>query len=267
MSYIELKIHAIEDDQELLISSLSDFQAAGFEQTQEFLLAYFSGDDFQEAEIAEIIRPYQSELRLIEDQNWNQVWESNFEPVQVGSFCGIRAEFHETIPGVTYEIVITPKMSFGTGHHATTYMMVHQMEQMDFNNKAVFDFGTGTGILAILAEQLGAREIDAIDLDHWSIENAYENLQRNHCTRVKLELTSKIPEKTYDIVLANINRNVILHYLGELYNTLSRSAYLLLSGLLVSDREEIVGACESAGLTSKRSLERSGWVSLLFYKP
>ncbi len=119
---------------------------------------------------------------IIEETNWNQVWESNFDPVIVDDFVAVRAHFHEPIKNVQHEIVITPKMSFGTGHHATTYMMMQQMRELDFAGKNVFDFGTGTGVLAILAEKLGAQKVIAIDNDDWSIENADENVKRNNCT-------------------------------------------------------------------------------------
>ena len=119
---------------------------------------------------------------LIPEANWNQVWESNFDPVIVDDFVAIRADFHEPVKGVSLEIIITPKMSFGTGHHATTYMMIEQMRELDFTGKSVFDFGTGTGVLAILAEKLGANKVIAVDNDEWSIENAEENFEKNNCT-------------------------------------------------------------------------------------
>lgn len=266
MSYIELKIQAPEAVQEVLISSLSDLNATGFEQTEESLVAYFDADGFPEKEVQTVLANFTCQQQRIEEQNWNQVWESNFQPVQVGEFCGIRAAFHVPMPHVTHEIVITPKMSFGTGHHATTFMMVEQMSRINFVAKEVFDFGTGTGILAILAEKLGAAHVDAIDVDHWSIENAYENLQRNHCSGVSLTLTSIIPQKTYDIILANINKNVILNYLGDLNKALVTNGSLLVSGLLIQDREDIINACEGQGLRLDVSIERSNWVSLLFSK-
>ena len=123
----------------------------------------------------------------IEETNWNQVWESSFEPVVVDDFVAVRADFHEPIKGIKHEIVITPKMSFGTGHHATTYMMLEQMGKLDFKDKRVLDFGTGTGVLAILAEKMGAKKIIAIDNDEWSIENANENIKRNNCVAVELK--------------------------------------------------------------------------------
>jgi ribosomal protein L11 methyltransferase len=184
--------------------------------------------------------------------------------VVVDEFCAIRADFHEPIQNVAHEIVITPKMSFGTGHHATTYMMIQQMKDMDFAGKTVFDFGTGTGILAILAEKLGAANIMAIDVDEWSIENARENIERNGCSKISVELSSIIPQQPFDIILANINRNVILQYLQELKQSLHNNSLLLLSGLLNTDEKDIVQVCEKQQLQLIRQTEKNNWISLLF---
>ncbi|HYO22128.1 MAG TPA: 50S ribosomal protein L11 methyltransferase, partial [Flavisolibacter sp.] len=168
------------------------------------------------------------------------------------------------ISHVQHEIVITPKMSFGTGHHATTYMMMQQMGEINFENKTVFDFGTGTGILAILAEKLGAQRIIAIDVDDWSIENAKENFERNGCSRIEVSLSSQVPVEQFDIVLANINRNVILDYMPQLVKALRKNAFILFSGLLVADDNAIIAAAEHKGLALLKREERQGWLSLLF---
>ncbi|HEY6957173.1 MAG TPA: 50S ribosomal protein L11 methyltransferase, partial [Flavisolibacter sp.] len=161
MNSIQVSIAANEQQQEILISQLSDLGAEGFEQTDDYLLAYFNEYTFKSYEVNQLLKDHSFTLNTIKEQNWNEVWESNFQPVVVDSFCAIRAEFHDAINSVKHEIIITPKMSFGTGHHATTYMMIEQMRDFDFKNKSVFDFGTGTGILAILAEKLGAASITA----------------------------------------------------------------------------------------------------------
>src|SRR5579875_1868909 len=162
MNSIQISIEANEEQQEILVSQLSEFEAVGFEQTENFLIAYFNEISFKSYDVIELLKGYSFHVTTIEEKNWNEVWESNFQPVIVNNFCAIRAEFHEPIKNVEHEIIITPKMSFGTGHHATTYMMIEQMQQIDFKDKTVFDFGTGTGILAILAEKLGAKKITAI---------------------------------------------------------------------------------------------------------
>lgn len=264
MNTIQIIIEASEQDQEILISQLADHGAEGFEQTEAQLIAYFNPVSFDSYEVNQLVNPYPHRTVEMEERNWNEVWESNFQPVVVDDFCAIRAEFHQAVPGVEHEIIITPKMSFGTGHHATTYMMIAQMRDINFGGKEVFDFGTGTGILAILAEKLGAASITAIDVDDWSIANANENLQRNGCSKTSVSLSSQIPQRSFDIILANINRNVILQYLPQLRSALRSRAQLLLSGLLTTDEETIHEACKNQGLSLTKKMERNNWISLLF---
>lgn len=263
MDSIQISVEVNEEQQEILISRLSNLGAEGFEQTDHYLLAYFNENIFKSYEINELLKEYSFTTNTIEEKNWNEVWESNFEPVLVNNFCAIRAEFHQPISNVQHEIIITPKMSFGTGHHATTYMMIEQMQNLDFKNKAVFDFGTGTGILSILAEKSGASSVTAIDVDDWSIANAKENMDRNNCSRISMSLSSKIPKGKFDIVLANINRNVILDYVTELNESLKENSYLLLSGLLTLDKRDIVEACARHKLCLIKHTERNNWMSLL----
>jgi ribosomal protein L11 methyltransferase len=266
MNSIQISVEANEEEQEILISQLSDLGADGFEQTGNYLVAYFNENLFRSYEVNELLKEYSFTTNTIEEKNWNEVWESNFEPVVVNNFCAIRAEFHQPITNVEHELIITPKMSFGTGHHATTYMMIEQMRDIDFKNKTVFDFGTGTGILSILAEKSGASFITAIDVDDWSIANAKENINRNNCSRISVNLSSKIPKQKFDIVLANINRNVILIYLAELTESLKENSYLLLSGLLTSDKKDIIEACITHKLYLIEHTERNNWISLLLTK-
>lgn len=263
MDSIQISVEVNEEQQEILISRLSDLGAEGFEQTDHYLLAYFNENIFKSYEINELLKEYSFTTNTIEEKNWNEVWESNFEPVLVNNFCAIRAEFHQPISNVQHEIIITPKMSFGTGHHATTYMMIEQMQNLDFKNKAVFDFGTGTGILSILAEKSGASSVTAIDVDDWSIANAKENMDRNNCSRISMSLSSKIPKGKFDIVLANINRNVILDYVTALNESLKENSYLLLSGLLTLDKRDIVEVCARHKLCLIKHTERNNWISLL----
>lgn len=264
MNSIQISIEANEEQQEILISKLSDSGVDGFEQTENTLIAYFNENTFKSYEVNELLKNCSFNINIVREQNWNKVWENNFQPVVVNNFCAIRAEFHEPILKVEHEIVITPKMSFGTGHHATTYMMIEQMRYINFNHKTVFDFGTGTGILAILSKKLGAANVVAIDIDAWSIDNAKENVTRNHCSNISLSLSTQIPHKKFDIILANINRNVILDYLPQLKKTLSAKGYLLLSGLLSSDENDIVEACTKNKLLLVKQTERNNWISLLF---
>lgn len=263
MDTIQISIEALQEQQEILISELSELNAEGFEQTETHLIAYFNEIGFNSYEVNEVLKGYTFHTINIEEKNWNEVWESNFQPVVVSNFCAIRASFHEPILHVAHEIVITPKMSFGTGHHATTHMMIEQMQDIDFRNKTVFDFGTGTGILAILAEKLGATSVAAIDVDEWSIENTIENIGANQCSKISVKLSSELPDEQFDVILANINRNVILQYLPELKKRLKGEGCILFSGLLVSDREDILAACNKASLILVNEADRNNWISLL----
>jgi ribosomal protein L11 methyltransferase len=239
------------------------------EETGEGLKVYLG-----EKEDSESFRKLLSELNIanykesiIAETNWNNLWESNFEPVIVNDFCAIRADFHTAIINVQHEIIITPKMSFGTGHHATTYMMIEQMKTIDCSEKNIFDFGTGTGVLAILAEKLGAASLQAIDNDNWSIENATENINRNNCKKINLYNSEKAPSDIlFDIILANINRNVIQENLGHMYNQLKPGGILLLSGLLAEDEAAITIAATKLSLQKGPVLHKTGWVSIRFIK-
>lgn len=266
MNHIQISIEATEEQQELLISEMSDLGANGFEQTETHLLVYFDETGFPSYEVNDLLKNYPSTIQTIQQQNWNKVWESNFQPVIVEDFCAVRAPFHQPITTVVHEMVIMPKMSFGTGHHATTWMMMAQMRDIDFVGKKVFDFGTGTGILAILAEKLGAATVTAIDNDEWSIENGLENAARNGCSHIHLYLASSVPDDQYDIILANINRNVILMHLQYLVQAVVPQGYILFSGLLVDDEGAITEACTVEGLQLLRKQTRNNWISMLMQR-
>jgi ribosomal protein L11 methyltransferase len=198
-------------------------------------------------------------------KNWNEEWEKNFDPVVVDDFCSIRAEFHKPNPRTRFELIITPKMSFGTGHHATTFMMLQLMQHLELKDETVLDFGTGTGILAIMAEKLGAADVVAIDIDEWSIQNAIENLALNGCRRIQLYKSDNIPaDKSFKIILANINRNVILEQLPVMCKLLTGKGELLLSGLMVEDFEMIQSEAMKYRLVLHKKLERSGWIALRY---
>ncbi|WP_207493295.1 50S ribosomal protein L11 methyltransferase [Aridibaculum aurantiacum] len=265
--YLKIEIPVTDaqvKDQLLAVLSLMDFE--GFEETDTAVLAYQEQDKFEEAELKMIIDQFGLTYSVSTEpqQNWNALWESNFDPVVVEDFCAIRAHFHEPIASAKHEILITPKMSFGTGHHATTYLMVKEMSQVDFDGKVVADFGTGTGILAILAEKLGAKEVVAIDYDEWSIENTKENVENNGCSAIAvLKLDHFGVSQKFDIILANINKNVILDNLAGLANGLASGGLLLLSGLLKSDETEVIAACEAKGLKWKHTNERNNWITIM----
>jgi ribosomal protein L11 methyltransferase len=205
---------------------------------------------------------------IIKEENWNAVWESNFEPVRVGDFVGIRANFHPSFePKVQYEIQITPKMSFGTGHHATTFSVMQLMEHLDFAHKSVYDFGTGTGILAILAEQLGAKEVLAVDNDPWCIENSQENILANGSSKITIQqVNSAIQPRDFDIIIANVNRHIIEANMVELSQVSNSNSILILSGLLIEDQEDMILLSSQNNWQVKQAQPLNGWVSLLFNK-
>ncbi|TRZ83552.1 MAG: 50S ribosomal protein L11 methyltransferase [Sediminibacterium sp.] len=203
---------------------------------------------------------------IIKEENWNAIWESNFEPVRVANFVGIRAHFHPVFdPKVSFEIEITPKMSFGTGHHATTFTVIELMESMDFKGKNIYDFGTGTGILAILAEKLGAASVLAVDNDDWCIENSIENIQNNDCQLVSIEkVESAYQDKKFDIIIANVNRHIIEANMLELTQLALPGSVLVLSGLLIEDQSDMIQLANNNGWKFQKSRPLNGWISLLF---
>ncbi len=265
-NHIEITILTAEQSlQELLIAQLSEIGYEGFEEKEDSLIAIIGEPDFDEINLQILLNKYglKYSKSIINKQNWNAVWESNFEPVQVDDFVGIRASFHPSFTNVAHEIVITPKMSFGTGHHATTYSVMQLMRELDFTGKSVLDFGTGTGILAILAEKLGAKDVLGLDNDDWCIENASENILINDCKCIDIQKVSNLESIVkYDIILANINKNIILDNVQGMRDGLHNGAQLILSGLLIADEEEILDACLLLGLQHKKTVERNGWIAI-----
>lgn len=266
--YCELTIFTGESSlQEILVARLAAIGFDGFEETSEFLKAYIPEKDFDKAACGFLAAEFgltYTENR-IGKQNWNQLWESNFSPVQVDDFVGIRANFHPPFRQVEHEITITPKMSFGTGHHATTYSVIQMMRTLDFTGKTVFDFGTGTGILAILAEKLGATKVLGTDNDTWCIENASENIEVNQCKCIAIELVDiKSIAGSFDIILANINKHILLEHCSDLYPLLVPGGSLLLSGLLEADEEDIRKVFVNQGFVYAETRHKNGWIALSF---
>lgn len=272
MNYLQLSIAITPGEtRELLIAALSEQGIEGFEESESTLKAFVAESDFDEAAIAAVLSGFglKYDQETIAPKNWNAAWEADFEPVIIGDFCTIRAHFHTLAVTTKQEVIITPKMSFGTGHHATTYLMSAQMEQLDFNQKTVFDFGTGTGILAILAEKLGASKVIAIDNDEWSFENAQENILLNHCTNIAVSrdsIDTFAGSTTFDIILANINRHILLHYMDMMHGLLHPGATLLMSGLLTDDEEIICKAATVTGFTVQKVNTRNNWITVLCVK-
>lgn len=273
MNYLKLKLETSQAEvNDILVAYLSDYKFNGFGEEDGALIAYIDEGDYT-SELKQSLETLTNQYQLnvsssiIENQNWNAKWESDYQPVWVDDFCAIRATFHEPITTVKHEIIVTPKMSFGTGHHATTYMMMKQMQHLDFNAKTVFDYGCGTGVLAILAHKLGATDLDAIDIDSWAYENTLENITINEsqdAIQVYCGEIDKAPEKEYDFVLANINRNVILGTMEAMGSRLKKGGYLLTSGFLEEDVELVKAAAAKIGLTLHKKVEREKWRCLVF---
>lgn len=265
---IQITIPVTNDNlKDVLIAQLSEAGFDGFEEGNGTLIAYCTEGIFDEEALEQLLGDHDLGFakEVIPPQNWNEVWESNFSPITVDDFVAVRASFHQPIAGVEHEIVITPKMSFGTGHHATTWMMMQQMRNINFTGKAVFDFGTGTGILAILARQLGAGNITAIDIDEWSITNAQENFDNNNITGINLMQadTPTVIEGKFDIILANINKHVLMEFIPVLKRMLNQDGLLLLSGLLAEDEQDILLKASQNNLSHISTTARNKWISIL----
>jgi ribosomal protein L11 methyltransferase len=271
MNYIEFDFETESTEQsEQLIALLSEQDFEGFEEEENYLKAFIAENKFDEEEFERIVSKFSSLIytsSIIENINWNQQWEESFQPVIVEDIVGIRAGFHQPIKKMQHEIIITPKMSFGTGHHATTYLMIQLMLSIDFKNKNVIDFGTGTGVLAILAEKLGASKILAIDYDEWSIENAKENITQNHCTKIVLQQNSVFPATgNFDITLANITLNVISANITLMSGAIQKSAKIVLSGFLKSDEGSLGEILTDNKFTLITSFQRGNWIAILAEK-
>jgi len=268
--YIQIEITGIsESASAIAIAALSQIGFDGFLEETNSLKAYSKEGAFDQPELNIIMNKLSLKysLSVLENQNWNKIWESNFSPVQVDDFVGIRASFHPPITGVKHELVITPKMSFGTGHHATTYTVMQLMRELDFKGKRVLDFGTGTGILAILAEKLGSSYVLAVDNDVWCMENSKENILINRCQNIEIQQVDVINDGwKFDIVIANINRHIIEANLSSFPAILLEGGSLILSGLLQSDEKDILAACGRLGFTHQKTLQKDGWVAILLTK-
>lgn len=268
--YIQVKIDNTNTEQnEILIVLLSENGYEGFEEGDNSLTAFIPERDFSEEVLNDTLQPFHLSFskEIIAEKNWDEEWEKNFEPVLVDDFCAVRASFHQPITNVKHEIIITPKMSFGTGHHATTYMMMKSMQAIDFTNKSVLDFGTGTGVLAILAEKLGATNIYAIDNDEWSINNGRENIENNHCTHIRIEQKDNLDEiGEYDIILANINRNVLLDNMSAIATSVKQNGIVLMSGFYEEDIPVLMDTAAQFNLQFQHKMERNKWCCVQLIK-
>ena len=251
---------------EILITYLAEIEFESFEQNKNIVDAYIQKPLFDEAKLNEVVETIKTEVTFshkeIEDGNWNAQWESSFSPIYIDKQCIIRAPFHEKEEGFEQEIIINPQMSFGTGHHQTTYLIMKSMFDIDFENKLVLDMGSGTGILAILAEKLGCKEAVAIDIQDWAYHNTIDNLALNNCTKMKVQEGGAellIDEDKYEIVLANINRNILTNDMKHYVSSMKKGAEIYFSGFYTADVSIIEKEANNNGLTMIEAKEREGW--------
>lgn len=273
-SYLEFNftVNPPQPWSEILMAELIHIGFDSFTEESNGILAYIPKSDFDEQQLQALYLFNQEGLALVytyqemPNINWNEEWEKNFSPINVEDKVYIRAEFHEP-QSYDYEIVIQPKMSFGTGHHATTYLMIQQMLNMNFEGKKVLDMGCGTSVLALFAKMKGAKEVLAIDIDPWSVENSKENADRNQLEiEVKEGTADLLGHETFDIILANINRNILISDIPTYVSVLEKGGSLLLSGLCFFDVDDIMEVCTVEGLTLKHKVQREEWVSLWLEK-
>lgn len=261
-----------EPGSDILIALLADYGFESFETNENGFVAYIPEAENATLDLSDLAFEdfsYSFESKKIEQVNWNEEWEKNFNPVIVTENCVIRAPFHHLENQPKYDIIIMPKMSFGTGHHDTTWLMSKNMLDFDFKNKHVFDMGCGTGVLAILAHKLGATQIVGNDIDDWSVENALENCSNNNCKDIKIvkgdnDLFSK--HNAYDIVLANINKNVLKSYIPKIALTIKSGGYLFLSGFFKTDCDELIALASNHLLSLHKQEHKNEWAVVILKK-
>lgn len=274
MDYLEFKIKCLDEFQEILIAELAEIGFDSFLENEDGIDAYILESEFDREKFSEVISEYQEAGQitlsegLMPKVNWNEEWEKNYDPIEVEDLVYVRASFHDPKPGFKHEIVINPKMSFGTGHHATTFQMLRHQGELDHQGKRVLDVGSGTGILAIMAHLLGAGEVEAFDIDDWCVENGNENFDLNGLTtRMGLGTIREVkPVGPFEIVLANINKNVLLDEMGIYASLLTPDGFLLLSGFYTEDIEDLVNAAAPLGLILRKKSSKDNWAALILQK-
>ena len=257
---------------EILMAEIAEAGFETFLETDKGFEAYVEMENFDKEQIEFILKKYREATTIdieqdrIEKQNWNEQWEKSYEPIVVEGKCLIRANFHKIEETYPYELIITPKMSFGTGHHQTTYLMIKNQMDIDHRGKRVMDAGCGTAILSVMASKLGAKEIHAFDIDEWSVSNGRENIEVNSCTNISHyqgKLSDLNLQGPFDMILANINKNVLLDEI-HLYNQfLGPQGLLLLSGFYIADIPDLLEEAAKHELSELRRDECEGWAALV----
>jgi ribosomal protein L11 methyltransferase len=273
MYYSRLKVICAAEFSEILMAEIGEVGFDTFMETDDGFEAYVEKENYNKELLLSIKEKYKQQTPLvfyqdrIEKQNWNEEWEKNYEPIIVDDRCLIRADFHKIEKKYPYEIIITPKMSFGTGHHQTTYLMIKNQLDIDHQNKRVMDAGCGTSILSVMAAKLGAREVEAFDIDEWSVSNGKENIEVNGCDKIVRQQLGKLSdfsfEGKFEIILANINKNVLLDEMELYKNLLQPEGLLLLSGFYTSDIADLIREANPLGLQEARRDEKETWAALL----
>ncbi len=254
---------------EILIAQLGAVGFESFTEQEKGVIAYIQEQDWNPEMLTHIQILDSNDVQIsytkenIQQINWNSEWEKHFEPIEVDGLIGVRAPFHKN-PELKYDIVIEPKMSFGTGHHETTHLMLQHLLYMDLKNKSVLDMGCGTGILAIFAHMKGAQPIDAIDIDAWCYENTLENIDKNHCSNINAYQgdASLLKEQKYDVIIANINRNILINDIPHYTRCLEKNGQLLLSGFYSEDIPVIKKSLDQHQLVIEQQLLKNNWVAL-----
>jgi ribosomal protein L11 methyltransferase len=278
MDYIQLHCKITTENlslcQEILTQELADMNFESFEEVPDGIVAYIPENLFDEKILD---HSFLTDFSLgtvyiscitIKDQNWNVVWEKNFQPVLIAEKCYIRAPFHEKILNVPYEILIEPKMAFGTGHHETTNLMIEMMLAINMEGKQILDMGCGTGVLGIMASKLKAEAIVGIDIDEWAYHNSIENAAVNQINNMTIELggVEKIKDRKFDLILANINRNILLEQIPAYTKNLHAGGTLLISGIYHEDFEIIAEKAVANGFKFQKKIEKNRWIAVLFVK-
>ena len=276
MEYVEFKatINPLEVGRDILIAELSEVGFESFVETEDGLEAYIQETMYVEEDIKSLSLLQNNNFKVnyttktIADQNWNAEWEKNFELINVENKCVIRAPFHDKLASVEFDIVIDPKMSFGTGHHETTYLMIKRLLSLDLVGKNVMDMGCGTGVLAILAQMKRAKYVEAIDIDEWAYNNTLENIRNNNCNAIVVEMggVEKMSDTKFDVFIANINRNILLNDMDKYVNTIKSGGSLLLSGFFSSDKELLLNAATTLNMALSYEESKNDWTMLHLIK-